>query len=142
MARRATTGVARSLEMRGPPRRSVRDTRRHLQLVHRGLRYRRPEGRQGAARGIERVIGSPSALTRLVGSEDREPHDEPGAAGMDHCGRDFRHDVLYLGCHQLRRSFLRAGSQALRMDARATLSCVLDRMDHGRCGRTPHRMAR
>jgi tetratricopeptide (TPR) repeat protein len=31
---------------------------RNLQLVHRGLRYRRPEGRQGAARRTEGVAGS------------------------------------------------------------------------------------
>jgi hypothetical protein len=38
-----------------PWRRSARDARRNLQLVHRGLRHRRPEGRQGAARS--RVVG-------------------------------------------------------------------------------------
>jgi tetratricopeptide (TPR) repeat protein len=31
-------------------RRGSEDTRRHLRLVHRGFRHRRPEGRQGAAR--------------------------------------------------------------------------------------------
>jgi hypothetical protein len=30
-------------------RRGARDARRHLRLVHRGLRHRRPEGRQDAA---------------------------------------------------------------------------------------------
>ena len=34
----------------GPSRRSARDARRNLQLVHRGLRHRRSERRQGAAR--------------------------------------------------------------------------------------------
>src|SRR5271154_6176716 len=35
------------------PRRGARDAHRHLQLVHRGLRHRRPERRQGAARPVE-----------------------------------------------------------------------------------------
>src|SRR6266849_2551110 len=49
-------GIARDYEPRapareaGPPRRSARDSRRNLRLVHRRLRYRRPERRQGAAR--------------------------------------------------------------------------------------------
>ena len=33
----------------GQARRGARDARRNLQLVHRGLRIRRPQGRQGAA---------------------------------------------------------------------------------------------
>src|SRR5215469_2557040 len=37
------------------PRRGARDALRDLQLVHRGLRYRRPEGRQGAARRTEQL---------------------------------------------------------------------------------------
>ena len=32
-----------------PPRGSAHPARRHLQLVHRGIRHRRPEGRQGTA---------------------------------------------------------------------------------------------
>ena len=49
-------GIARDNQPRaiaqraGPPRRSARDARRNLRLVHRGLRHRRFEGRQGAAR--------------------------------------------------------------------------------------------
>src|SRR5216683_4857157 len=48
-------GVARDDEPRtiargtGAPRRGTRDARRNLRLVHRGLRQRRPERRQGAA---------------------------------------------------------------------------------------------
>jgi hypothetical protein len=45
---RATTSLARLL--RDTNRRDeARMTLEHLQLVHRGLRHRRPEGRQGAA---------------------------------------------------------------------------------------------
>ena len=36
-------------------RRSARDARRNLQLVHRGLRHRRPEGREGAAQRAEQL---------------------------------------------------------------------------------------
>ena len=55
----ARSGVARHDEPRalaqqaGPSRRSAHDARRNLRLVHRGLRHRRPERRQGAARRVE-----------------------------------------------------------------------------------------
>src|SRR5207245_6824678 len=35
-----------------PPQGSARTPRTHLRLVHRGLRYRRPEGSKGAARPV------------------------------------------------------------------------------------------
>ena len=40
------------------PRRGARDARRNLQLVHRGLRDRRPERGQGAARRTKRIADS------------------------------------------------------------------------------------
>ena len=52
---REVSGIARNDEPRPPsptsgmPRRGARNARRDLQLVHRRLRHRRPEGRQGAA---------------------------------------------------------------------------------------------
>ena len=56
--------IARGLQPRAnaaryrSPRRGARDARRHLQLVHRGLRHRRLEGRQGAARRVGNLIAS------------------------------------------------------------------------------------
>ena len=48
---RAATSLARLWAEQGRARRGPRPARPGLRLVHRGLRYRRPEGRQGAARG-------------------------------------------------------------------------------------------
>jgi hypothetical protein len=39
----------------GTSRRGARNARRDLQLVHRGLRHRRPQRREGAPRRVERV---------------------------------------------------------------------------------------
>ena len=64
---RATTSLARLLDEAGSSRRSAHDARRNLRLVHRGLRHRRPERRQGAARRTERVSASVWARrTRIV----------------------------------------------------------------------------
>ena len=52
---RATTSPRAMLMSTDQPRRGARDARRNLQLVHRGLRHRRPERRQGAARGARSV---------------------------------------------------------------------------------------
>ena len=60
---RATTSPRANADEYRPPRRGARDARRHLQLVHRGLRHRRLEGRQGAARGAGCIApGSRHAL--------------------------------------------------------------------------------
>src|SRR5208282_3973475 len=45
----------------GSSRGTPRDARGNLQLVHRGLRHRRPERRQGAARGTQRIAEFASA---------------------------------------------------------------------------------
>ena len=53
---RAATSLARLLDETGEARRGARDALRNLQLVHRGLRHRRPEGRQVPARRVEQLI--------------------------------------------------------------------------------------
>jgi predicted ATPase len=55
---RATTSLARLARQTRQARRGSRDACWHLQLVHRRLRRRGPEGRQGAARGTWSVAGS------------------------------------------------------------------------------------
>ena len=52
---RATMSLARLLDTQGRRDAAPRDARRNLRLVHRRLRYRRPEGRQGSPRPTERL---------------------------------------------------------------------------------------
>jgi predicted ATPase len=47
---RATVSLARLFRDTGPSRRGAHDACRHLRLVHRGLRHRRSQGREGDAR--------------------------------------------------------------------------------------------
>ena len=75
MENRATTSLARLL--RDTNRRDeARDARRDLQLVHRGLRHRRSEGRQGAARRTailsSRESGELCAASATPKGEDRK----------------------------------------------------------------------
>jgi hypothetical protein len=49
------------------------DARRDLQLVHRGLRHRRPQGRQGAARRVERFTAIAFVLVPSPGSGPSYP---------------------------------------------------------------------
>jgi hypothetical protein len=64
---RATTSLARLWRDSGPARRGARPPRASLRLVHRGLRHRRPQGRQGAARRVGReCTGAPSWLKAEV----------------------------------------------------------------------------
>src|SRR5713101_7983155 len=85
-AERKIVGAARNDELgptareAGPSQRSARDARRHLWLVHRRLRHRRPEGRQGPARRVGKLI------MRCVkcGSDNRE-----GAKFCSECATPF-----------------------------------------------------
>ena len=73
-------GSSASAEKSGPDRRSPRDARRNLQLVHRGLRHRRPEGRKSAARGIEQFTVSTPRFTEerpQISHYDCEAHGKP-----------------------------------------------------------------
>src|SRR5690348_4870851 len=45
-----------------PSRSSAQDARRHLRLVHRRLRYRRPERGDGIVRGAEHLVPGPRPL--------------------------------------------------------------------------------
>ena len=58
-----TTSLARLLAKQGK-RDEAHTIRRNLQLVHRGLRHRRPERRPDAARGAERVGGAGVTMRR------------------------------------------------------------------------------
>ena len=84
------------------PGRSAGDALRNLQLVHRGLRHRRPEGRQGAAAGTEHL----TMKCAKCGADNREgakfcnecaasieapcpkcgTKNKPGAKFCDECG--------------------------------------------------------
>jgi hypothetical protein len=57
-------------------RRGARDAREQLQLIHRGFRHRRPEGRQGSVGGVERsalqISGWKDLTLKLLQCEQRE----------------------------------------------------------------------
>ena len=79
---RATTSLARLLDEAGSSRRSARDARRHLRLVHRRLRHRRPERRQGAARRTRRHADVTCSKCRT--------ENATGAKFCVECGESFK----------------------------------------------------
>ena len=72
---RAATSLARLWARSGQAHRGPRPARAGLWLVHRGLRYRRPQGRQGAARraGLSLNRHPPGRAPR-AGGRWRHPH--------------------------------------------------------------------
>ena len=61
-----------------PPRRGAKDARLNPRLVHRGVRHRRPQGREGLARPAERVVGGRLPLLLVARRLQRQsPHSPP-----------------------------------------------------------------